>query len=396
MSRPKKWLLIVIITLATTFILFSLISGPKLIMPGATTKKNVTANIFVFEDLNGDGQQNNNEGPLPNALIVAHSNIHGGFTRQTRLSDTNGKATVSVTYTHYFDVGVLPPCGYIATTPNSLSVTKAGPFAIQRFGFQAQSKNPPTSINSLHFKLWFDINRDGQQQADEPPLPDMTLALIPPLDISYKHYGFDDDSLVLTTDETGQATLDVGNFCGKIWLKQPKEWRTTMTTPDSLQNDDQLGFTTQAGQTDITWGLYSAKALITPVPIGHRFDFSFGGAYHPDGMGEWRVSLRSSGRFSVSHQIGDVTDSYGPVTLTRSENKAVWAAILAADTPGLPPTFQRPGIPDETAYTFSLYDGDNTHRAEMWVDDAQQYEGVPPLVELIGKLVAAHTGKKME
>jgi hypothetical protein len=146
MNPKKKWTLIAVIILAAACILcalFSLVSGPELVMPGATTKKNVTANILVFEDLNGDGQQNNNEGPLANALIVAHSNIHGGFTRQTRLSDANGKATVSVTYTHYFDVGVLPPCGYTATTPNSLSVTKAGSFATQRFGFQPQSPAPP-------------------------------------------------------------------------------------------------------------------------------------------------------------------------------------------------------------------------------------------------------------
>lgn len=398
MPTKKKRFLAALVTLITLCILCSVVAvvfGPGLVVPGAS-KKTGTANILVYEDINGNGKQDSTERPLANAFIVVQSNLHGTFTRQTHLSNANGEAAVNLTYTHYFDVGVLPPCGYNPTTPTSLSAAGAWPFSTQSFGFKPKNPNPPMSSNSLYFQLWHDANGDGLNQAEDSPLKGVAFVLVPPLDQSYRYAGFDEDDLALTTDDLGRVSLDVGNFCGDLWLEQPEGWLTTMTNLESNQNDDMLRITTHEGRTDIDWGMHPEKSIITPIPPGHRFEFGFGGAYHPEGFGAWHVSLTSRGVFSVSHQVGDEIEYFDPVTLSRAENRPLWGAILAANIPNLPATFQRPGIPDETAYTFTLYDGRETHTVEMWVDEAKEYPGVPALVELLWEMVEVHTGRKMK
>jgi len=37
-----------------------------------------------------------------------------------------------------------------------------------------------------------------------------------------------------------------------------------------------------------------------------QFEFASGGAYHPEGMGEWRVTLEVDRTFAPTHQLGDV------------------------------------------------------------------------------------------
>jgi len=127
-----------------------------------------------------------------------------------------------------------------------------------------------------------------------------------------------------------------------------------------------------------------------------RFEFSYGGAYHPDGFGAWHITLDENGDFSVAHNISGEITEYGPFTLSEAENDEIWALIDAANIPNLPETFQRPGIPDETAYTFSLTAGSNTHTVEMWVGDADQYAGVRPLVEQFWRLTESYAGQKIE
>jgi hypothetical protein len=88
----------------------------RAVVPGAETHVDATAAIFVFEDVDGNGRQDNNEPPLANSLVVATANIHGTFYQYAALTDENGRATIRADYTHFFDIGVAAPCGYTATT----------------------------------------------------------------------------------------------------------------------------------------------------------------------------------------------------------------------------------------------------------------------------------------
>jgi hypothetical protein len=393
MRHPKKKLLsIALITLTAVCAvcgLFSLISGPKLIMPGAD-KKTGTANILVFEDANGNGKQDEGEGPLRHALIIAHSNIHGGFSRQTFLSDAEGVATVTVTYTHYFDIGVLAPCGYTATTSGTLSAAGGWPWDTHHFGFQADAPSPPQTNNSLQFQLWEDVNNDGKRQPSEPPLPNMAIVLDPGFDLSRNYYDFYIDDLTQTTDANGLAAFEVGTACGVMEVQPPDDWLTTVITPATETDDEAISITYGPGQTEIFWGLRPTRPTRTPTPTVWRFAFAGGGAYHPEGMGEWQLQLDNNGVFSGHYNLHGQITPFGPVTLDHATGRAVWKRIAAANIPSLPHTFQRPGIPDEVAYTFTLTQDGDTHTVEMWMEDARQNENLAALIQELEALRETH------
>ena len=70
--------------------------------------------------------------------------------------------------------------------------------------------------------------------------------------------------------------------------------------------------------------------------------------------------------------------------------------VAAADIVSLPRTFERPGVPDETAYEFSLHTVDQVYLSEMWVDDAKNYPDVQALVVRMIELMETYTGQQYE
>ncbi len=131
----------------------------------------------------------------------------------------------------------------------------------------------------------------------------------------------------------------------------------------------------------------------TSLSENQVFEFSGGGAYHPQGFGEWRVRLDAAGMFSITHNIRDETTDYGVFTLTERENSELWELIRAAGIEGLEPP-QRPGVPDEVKYTFVLRDGTQVHSVEIWGNDARENDEIVALIDRIAALIEAHTGQK--
>ena len=127
------------------------------------------------------------------------------------------------------------------------------------------------------------------------------------------------------------------------------------------------------------------------IAMAERFEFSGGGAYHPDGFGEWRITLAADGTFAPTYQQADVITEYGPFILSEEENKALWELIASAHFASLPETFERPGIPDETAYTFVGYGRNTTSKVEMWTADAKENPALLALTEKIFSLIEQHT-----
>ncbi|HID63278.1 MAG TPA: hypothetical protein EYP49_11145 [Anaerolineae bacterium] len=123
------------------------------------------------------------------------------------------------------------------------------------------------------------------------------------------------------------------------------------------------------------------------------FEFSSGGAYHPQGFGEWRISLDAAGVFSITHNIRGETKDYGVFTLTEKENSELWELVRAAGIEGLESS-PRSGLPDEVKYTFVLRDGTQAHSVEIWVNDARENDEIVALVDRLATLIEAYTGQK--
>ncbi len=390
MSKKKKFLSFVVI--GVIILAFFAYYVPHQIMPGAETKESVTAKIVVFEDLNGNGKQDEGEAPIPNTLIVSTSNIHGNFSQLTAYTDKNGKAEISVTYTHIFEITALTPCGYVRTTPEILSASKGSLFTKYRFGFQpAEGSEAQLTENTLRFQLWQDINKDGLRQDSEPPLSGVILTFAPALDISPPSFdldqvtAFDNNDLLTETDEVGNAILNVGNACGTMRVASIDGWETTVFWPTEQEIESgEFAIDYDADHSDFNWGLSQYESL----------SLYSGNADHPEGMGEWVFFLHSPDALTIRHNLFDESTEYGPYTLTDDEQQVIWVLISNAKFETLPRTFERPGIPDETAYSFSLHTVNDVYLVEMWADDAGLYPGVASLVEELFALLEKYTSEK--
>ncbi len=373
-----------IVAVAVAIVLAAIVAYRGLrraVVPGAQTRVDATANIFVFEDVDGNGRQDNNEPPLANSLVVATANIHGTFFQHAALTDENGRATIRADYTHIFDIGVVAPCGYAATTPQVQSVAKGLISPQNQFGFQPL--NPQPGAETLHFRVWQDVNRDGRWQENEPPMRGFDVVFAPHVKAQPDIVDMYDNDLSITTDENGQATLHVGNTCGTLRAISFGDGETTQFTPNGQwEKDNEIDFAYDTTTTTFEWGIATMQ----------QFEFASGGAYHPEGMGEWHVTLEVDGTFAPTHQLGDVINEYGPFTLSEAENQELWALIASADFATLPETFTRPGIPDETAYTFVVNGRHTATTVEMWAADAQQNPALPALTDQIFSLIAQYTG----
>ena len=123
------------------------------------------------------------------------------------------------------------------------------------------------------------------------------------------------------------------------------------------------------------------------------FEFSSGGAYHIQELGEWQVKLDSAGAFSITHIVRDEVKEFGTFTLTEGENSEMWQLIRAANIEGLASS-QRPGVPDEVQYTFVLADDAQIHSVEIWIGDARENDRIVALVDGLAALIETYAKQK--
>jgi hypothetical protein len=103
---------------------------------------------------------------------------------------------------HTLDVGFspsLPPPPTTTTSPTTAPPTSPPPTSTP-----TQPQRPPVAIGDY---VWIDVNRDGIQDADEPPIPGVTLHLY---DCSGMLVGTD------VTDADGRYLFDDGNVSGGL------------------------------------------------------------------------------------------------------------------------------------------------------------------------------------
>jgi len=272
-----------------------------------------------------------------------------------------------------------------------LSANKGLLFTKYRFGFQpAEGSATQLTENSLRFQLWQDINKDGLRQDSEPPLSGVILTFAPVLDISPPPFdldqvtAFDNNDLLIETDEVGNAILNAGNACSTLRVAPIDGWETTVFSPTEQEVESgEFTIDYDADHSLFDWGLSKYESI----------SLYSGSANHPEGMGEWVFFLNTTGALTLRHNVFDESTKYGPYTLTDDEQQALWILISDAKIETLPRTFERPGIPDETAYSFSLHTVNDIYLVEMWADDAKLYPGVSPLVQQLFLLLEKYTGK---
>ena len=349
----------------------------RAITPGAD-KRTRKVEILAYEDLDGDGKHAKDEMPLPNTLVLATTNVHGNFTQSVLLTDAAGKASIEAEYTHYFDIHALTPCGYTNTTRTSLSALDGKK---HEFGFQpVDGKIASSPTRNLVFALWQDTNRDGIRQPAEPALSGVDLAF--GVDDNYDFYN---NEFSVTTGANGKATLNVGNSCGVLTAAPVDGWDITAFSQNyEIKENGTLTFEYNDTTHEISWGLSKYES----------FSLTVGNAHHPEGMGQWDINFYANGVFSARHNVFDETTKYGPYTLTDQEVQELWLLVAAAEIESLPRTFERPGVPDETAYEFSLHTINEVYLVEMWVDDAENYPNVQALVERMIELMETYTGQE--
>jgi hypothetical protein len=225
----------------------------------------VIREVFVFEDTNVNGQYDVGELPLPHVLITSHSNIHGSDKRIAKWTSDAGHATFEVSYTHYFDLYIVPLCGYMPTTPVHQDAKSS-----EIISFGLTPNHPRTGDALVRFFLWADENQDGQQNEGELPLSRTSLQ-ITLSEGDRVAIDVDQDILAITTNETGWGEINLGNSCGmlNLWPQefQPwafRQWRIASTDPHPAvvaQNgpyEDSFwyyGFNYDLGETVIKVGL---------------------------------------------------------------------------------------------------------------------------------------------
>jgi len=221
--------------------------------------------VKVYEDSNENGQLDLEESPISNVLVIAESNIHGGGSTMAILTDEDGQALITTVYTHYFNVRVIPPCGFLATTETEVSAEDQ-----PRLYFGFRPETPRSGTAAVRFHLWIDRNEDGIQEANEAPLQGIELVVIPPPPDGSDLQGISK----LVTDSHGWAALELGNSCDQVRALEPDGWETTSTTPTPIDSfkggtstdSDWLIFSYDLGTTEIDWGMRASqpKSPITP------------------------------------------------------------------------------------------------------------------------------------
>lgn len=179
--------------------------------PGSTKGKDARLTVTTFVDGSGKGIFPETYQPIPNTLIIARWNFHGNRSRQVELTDQNGQAQFSVGYTHYFEVSVVPPCGYYSTSPlfrDAVSIEKA------EFGFWPS--DPGDRLSRVRVLLWKDLNSNGKREPEEGVVNEKASFM-------FKAPGgtdgnvYDQDNFTIESDN-GWFDVNLGNSCGTVYV----------------------------------------------------------------------------------------------------------------------------------------------------------------------------------
>ena len=199
---------------------------------GSATTKSAKVTVTTFVDGIGKGALPESYQPLPNTLVMAKWNQNGYMSREVKLTDQNGQADFSVGYTHFFDISVVPPCGYYSTTPLFRDMTTGA----EKIEFGFWPANPSDQLSRVKVLVWKDLNSNGTRDPQEEVVNEKAS-------IMFKIPGgqggnvFDADNFLQGTDK-GWFDISLGNSCGTIYmLLLNKELATNSVTAPGKVSD---------------------------------------------------------------------------------------------------------------------------------------------------------------
>ena len=350
----------------------------------------VTALVFVDENVNG--RYDPAEPTIPNTFVVGQYNVDEAITRMGALTDESGTVGLAADYTDYFEVVVVPPCGFEATTAVNLSAYEADENGVLAFGFRPNAAK--LGLAEIQVHLWQDDYANGVMEDGERPLVDTTVTFNPhlkKLDSNETYAGL----LSAQTNAEGVATTSLGNSCGIVWVQPLIESSFTKIRPAAIYEDSQVGFEVAEGLLAVRMGVSSQEVVPEPASITpHQFTFANGSPNHPEGFGEWQFLLDSGGYFELKHIVQEEETDYGVITLLPAENERLWQLIEAVNLPAIPSS-TGDALPDSVAYTFTLTASGEDHALTIWATEAQENEAMMALLDGLAEVVKAHTGKEV-
>jgi len=352
--------------------------------------KEITATVFVDENVNG--RFDPNEPTIPNSLIVAQYNVYGDFTLTGALTDESGSVDIAADYTDAFEVAVVEPCGYEATTAVKLSANEANADGVLAFGFRPEKAE--LGMAEIQVQIWQDDYEDGAMKDGERPLTDTPIYFSP--DITWAdrndHYT---GLLSVQTDENGIAATSFGNGCDIVLIDPQVDSRITKIRPVAIYEGDQIAFPYDDGLLEVRIGFSDNETEPEPASVElTQFAFANGNPNHPEGFGEWQLLLDSGGYFSLNHIVSDVETDHGITTLLPAENERLWQLITNAELTAV--SSSTGDIePDTVMYTFTLINGDDEKVITIWSTESQENQAIQDLLEGITKVIKSHTGKEI-
>ncbi|MCI9888961.1 carboxypeptidase regulatory-like domain-containing protein [Micrococcales bacterium 31B] len=274
---------------------------------------------YVWSDTNKDGIQDAGEPGVANVTVNLLD--ENGEVVATTKTDETGKYLFDELAPGTYSVEFVAPEGQVFTTPNAgndavdsdadLTTGKTGPVVLSpgdnNLTVDAGLVPAPVEPASLGDYVWNDTNKNGQQDAGEPGVPNVTVNLL------------DEEGNVVsttTTDETGKylfEDLEPGTYAVEFVAPEGTEFTTPNTGNDASDSDaDASGKTTPVvlapGENNLT---VDAGIVDLPASLG---DFVWNDA-NANGV-------QDAGEAPVAGVTVNLLDEAGAVVATTTTDEA--------------------------------------------------------------------------
>jgi len=247
------------------------------------TTRQATIFGWVYDDLNGNGQQDAGEAGLPGVLVT----LDGVFTTTT---DADGLYYFITTIAGLHSVVETDPAGYVSTTPNEihLYVTLGNSYRVD-FGDILDT----SAFATIFGTVFEDIDGNGVWDLDEPGIPNVTITL--------------DGSITTTTDEYGSYSMFVSE-AGVHTVVETDLAGYFSTTPNEVHVMVSLG---NGYQVDFGDALETSNFATIYGTVFE--DLNGNGVWDADEIGLSNVTLTLDGATTTT------TDQYGAYTFNVGE-----------------------------------------------------------------------------
>jgi hypothetical protein len=155
---------------------------------GVKITSKVIVGDFVWNDANGNGQQDAGEPGIAGVTVTLYNN--SGFAIATVVTDNNGHYQFNDVAPGNYTIGVTPPIGYNITSAlqgSSTTDSDIDPITFKTASFTVTNNSittidcglvkQPTTVGSIGDKVWLDLNANGIQDDGEIGVSGITVQL---------------------------------------------------------------------------------------------------------------------------------------------------------------------------------------------------------------------------